>query len=202
MAVVVTSDWKLEEVAGRTYGMCRASWSEPFDRFDYERGFALPNPTNIRVAAQALIWALESVEGCDWLNRDEDTIIVSTKHKWLCEILTSPDRAPRWIRNGSWPKTQSGVKTLISKCHSLMEKLNRSKEDFVNLVYIEREEEDRATVDLDEHRTAEGFDMEGFVKKGAPKAEIEKALQETRMRGVMAQKLMTSGARCYRTKKL
>jgi hypothetical protein len=144
---------------------------------------------------------LESVQGCDWLKRDEDTVVVSTKHKGLYDLLASPERAPRWCRNDSWPKSQQHLKTLMSKCCKIMQDLNCAKEDFVTLVHIEREDEDRATIDLDEHRTEEGFDMESFVKKGAGGDEIEKALQETRMRGVMAQKLITSGARCYRTKK-
>ena len=196
--MIVTTDWKLEEVARRTYGMCQVSWSPPFDRFDFERGFALPNPTNIRVATQALAWALEAIDNCTWLKPDQDTVVVATKHKAVHELLTDPNKVSKWMKNDKWPKGYVAVKTLLTKCRSILDKMARA--DFVTLVYIEREEGDSAFVDLDANRTEEGFDMESFVKKGTPQAEIEQKLQETRMNGVMFNKLMTSGARCYRPK--
>lgn len=203
MAVIVTTDWKLEEVARRTYGMCHVSWSPPFDKFDFERGFTLPYPTNLRVAAQALAWALESIENCTWLKPDQDVVALATKHKILFELLTDPTKVARWVNDGKWPKSYTHVKTLLTKCHTTLTKFGGPRENeqvFITLVYIEREEGDTSFVDLDANRTEEGFDMEAMVKKGTPQAEIEKRLQETRMNGVMFNKLMTSGARCYRPK--
>ena len=77
MSVIITTDYKLNQVAGQTYGMCRCNWSAPFDRYDFEKGFVLPNPSKARVAAQALIWALESIRGADFLNPKQDTVIVA-----------------------------------------------------------------------------------------------------------------------------
>jgi hypothetical protein len=193
MAVTIIADWKLEEVGGKTFGVSYIHWSELHDDYDFEQGFALPDPTNIRVAAQSLILALQSVQGVVWLNPKEDTVILATKHKFLYEILT--ERMPVWINK--WPKSQQRIKMLAIKCYNLLEQLK----GFVTLVYIEREENDEAVVDLDENRTEEGFDMEGLTKKGATKEEMQRALEETRMRGVMAQKLLSSGARCYRPRK-
>lgn len=201
MAVIVTTDWKLEEVACRTYGMCKVSWAPPFDKFDFERGFALPNPTNIRVAAQALAWALEAIDSCTWFKPDQDTVIVATKHKTLHELLTDENKVPKWISHNKWPKSHVQAKALLTKCRSTLDKMiKKGGSDFITLVYIEREEGETPFVDLDANRTEEGFDMESFVKSGASQEEIEKKLQETRMNGVMFNKLMTSGARCYRPK--
>ena len=198
--MIITSDWKLERIGPQTYGMCMVKWNEPFQQYDFDRGFLLPNPTNIRVAAQSMVWALEAVSGCDWLVSGEDTIVIATKNKLLHDLLTMPDKIPRWCNTGRWPKSQIGVKALGTRCYNLMKQMNVKSDDFVTLVYIEREEGDEAVIDLDEHRTEDGFDMEGMSKNGATKDEIEEALQETRMRGVMAQKLKASGARCYRSK--
>lgn len=200
MAVIITTDWKLEEVARRTYGVCQVSWSPPFDKFDFERGFALPNPTSVRVAAQALVWALEAIDNCTWINKGRDAVVVATKHRALHEMLSDPNRVSKWMASGKWPRGHAPARALVAKCRSIMDSMASTNPDFLTLVYIEREEGDSAFVDLDANRTDEGFDMESFVKKETPQDEIEKKLQETRMNGVMFNKLMTSGARCYRQK--
>ena len=196
MSVIITTDYKLNQVAGQTYGMCRCNWSAPFDRYDFEKGFVLPNPSKARVAAQALIWALESIRGADFLNPKQDTVIVATKSKWLYELITL--RAGKAIASGRWPKSTVSIKTLATRCYTLIEMLNAEKKDFITLVYIEPEEGDDAIVDLDENRTEDGFDMHGLVQKGTSQTEIDKAFQKTRMNGVAAEKLLGSGARCYR----
>lgn len=195
MAVVISTDAKLEQVAGRTYGMCRCSWSPPFEQYDFERGFVLPNPTKLRVAAQAVLWALESIQGANFLNPEQDTVIVATKNKWLHEILTS--RMAKCLRTGKWPDSIKPVKALATKAFNMMQE----RKDFITLVCIEAENEDESIVDLDENRTDKGFDMDAMTKKGATPDEITQALQKTRMNGVMAEKLLTSGARCYRPQK-
>ena len=201
MAVIIASDWKIEEVGGRRYGMCYCRYSPPFDRFDCEQGFELPNPTGIRVAAQALMWALESIVTHEWINHRQDTVIVSTKHIHLYNVLNTPTMVAKWLETGRWPKSMTPCRTLVSKCFSLLKAYGEMREDFVTLVYVEREYDDIAEVDLDEDRTEEGFDMETHTKKGSSQEEIQKAFQETRMRGVLAEKLARSGARCYRQQK-
>ena len=198
--VIVVSDWVLEQVANRTYGMCKCSWSPPHNQYDCERGFVLPTPTSMRVAAQALVLALESVEGATFIDRRTDDVVVATKHQILYSILAEAGKVDRWIATGRWPKTFNSVKTLVSMCYRRLQALNSVRPQFATLVYIEREEDDKAVVDLDENRTEQGFDMEAMTKKGMKREEIEKSLQETRMRGVMADKLLASGARCYRPK--
>lgn len=201
MSVILTADWKLETVAGRVYGVCTASWSPPFDRFDHERGFTLPNPTHLRVAAQSLAWSLEAVAGCCWLKRGVDSVVVATKHGGLHDLLMNPSKVAAWRADNRWPKTQLPNKALLRKCDELLHALNDGGVDFVTLVYIEREQDDSAEIDLDENRTDEGFDIQSFMRRKATQEEIEKAVQETSMNGVRASKLLASGARCYRSGK-
>lgn len=192
--VVVVADWVIEEVAGQSFGMCKIKWAPPNDRYDFERGFVLPMPTCTRVAAQSLLFAMEAVEGASFIDPRKTDVAVGTKSRLLYELLTDPNKAKKWIEIGRWPKGHNALRALGTKCAEVLLRLSH----YATLVYIEREAGDEAVVDLDSHRTEKGFDVFGLMKSGATPDEIEKALIETRMRGVMAQKLLASNARCYR----
>jgi hypothetical protein len=194
--VVVLADWVVEEVGGKSFGMCRIKWAPPFDRFDFERGFVLPQPSCARVAAQALVLAIEAVEGAAFIDPKATDVAIGTKNKLLHDMLTDPNKALRWCDTGRWPKGHASLRVLVVKCLEGLLRLSK----YVSIVFIEREDGDDPVVELDKYRTEDGFDMEGMSKRGATPEELEKALQETRMRGVMAQKLLASDARCYRPK--
>ena len=192
--ILVMADGVIEEVGARTYGMCKVHWAPPHDRFDFERGFILPQPTCARVSAQAICLALDAVDSAAFVDPARDDVGVATKNKLLHDLATDPNKAMRWMQTGKWPQAHASLKSLLTKIVGNLKRM----EGHVSLVYVAREEGDDAVVDLDKHRTDDGFDMEGMKNRGASPQEIEKALMETRMRGVMAEKLMSSGARCYR----
>lgn len=177
--------------------MCNIKWAPPNDRFDLELGFALPQPTYARVAAQALLMTLEAVERAPFIDPTLADVAVGTKNKLIYDILADPNKAKTWQQTGRWPKGHASLRALLCKCLTMLEAMS----SYVTLVFIEREAGDDPIVDLDKHRTKDGFDFQGLQKQGASAQEIEKALQETRMRGVMAQKLMASNARCFRPRK-
>lgn len=194
---VVMADWVIEEVGGKSFGMCKTAWAPPHDRYDIERGFVLPQPTSARVAAMSLLMAIDAVERAKFVDPQTTDVAIGTKNKLLYDILSDPNKAKRWCDIGRWPQGHISLKALATKCLESLGKIS----SYAALVYVEREAGDESVVDLDKHRTDDGFDFEGLTKSGASPQEIEKALQETRMRGVMAQKLLSSDARCYRNAK-
>lgn len=193
MAVTIVADWKLERTCDRVFGVCYIEFSPPFDKFDFTQGFTLPNPTHQRCALQSVMTSIEAIRGCAFL-RDSQCIILATKHKMVHKLLTDPV----CIRNWSKPNSHVSNKTLIRKAFEMLETLDKN---IVTFVYVERDENDRAYIDLDEGRTNDGLDMEKMTAKGKTPEEIEEELRKTRMRGVMAQKLLGTGAKVYRVMK-
>ena len=192
MATTIMADWKLEETCGRIFGVCYIEFSPPYDKFDFAQGFTLTNPTSIRCALQSIIIAAEAIKGCAFL-QDSSCIVLATKHDMVFKLLSEPSCVRKWI-NGTWPKTQRANKTLLTKAFETLESLDKSVVTFVS---VERDPEDKAYVDLDEGRSTDGIDIDTNGKKTE---QIEAEMRDIRMRGVMAQKLFSTGAKCYRKK--
>lgn len=197
MATVIMADWILETTGGRLFGVCTIGFSPPYDKFDFTQGFTLPNPTHQRCALQSIITAMEAIRGCAFL-KESPCIVLTTKHNALYHLLTDVNYARKWIANNTWPKNQVGNKALIRKAIGMIDELDKSR---VTLVYVERDHSDKVFVDLDIGRTADGLDVDRMAAAGSKPEEIERELTDIRMRGVMAEKLLRSGARSFRLPK-
>jgi hypothetical protein len=73
--------------------------------------------------------------------------------------------------------------------------------ELVTFVCVDRDGKDPAYVDLDEGRNMDGLDVDKLRADGKKPEEIEVELRNTRMRGVMAQRLIVTGAKSYRNLK-
>ncbi len=176
--VTVLADWKLEQTCDRLFGVCTVEFSPPYDAYDFQRGFVLPNPTHARCAVQAIVYALEAARDISFM-REAGEIIIATKHRRMHHCLTEE-------------KSHPGA--LFHKAQALLGELR----DRVTLVYIPRDDGDESFVDLDKGRGEEGLDMDELSRQGNGAEQIDAELRKTRMRGVMAQRLIASGARTFR----
>ena len=188
--VVVTTDWKLEDAGGKTYGMCFVRVAPPYDHMNFKRGFSLPCPTHQRCALFSLILGMESIDSIP-VTTEKPEFIIATKHAWVCDTLVR-HKVDEWENKGHWPKHVAGVKGLLLRARDVMADLpGRS-----TLVFIPRDEDDAKRVNLISEK--EDTDVDAIAKKGGGQQEIEKALRDMRMRGVMINELMASGARSSR----
>jgi ribonuclease HI len=194
MAVTVVADYKLELTQSRLFGVCYIEFSPPLNQFDFHMGFALRNATHLRCALQAIITAVEAIHGCAFMQ--VPCVILATKNEEAYRLLTDPNCVTKWIKS-NWPKSQSANRTLLQKAYNQLASLNK---DVVTFVYIERELDDKAYVDLDQGRTVNGIDMDKVDKTRGQKY-IEDEINKIRQNGVMAKKLIGSGAKCYRPTK-
>jgi hypothetical protein len=190
--IVVTTDWKLEDAGGKTYGMCFVRVSPPYDHLNFKRGFSLPCPTHQRCALFALVLGMEMVDSIPAVT-ERPEFVIATKNSWICDTLVR-HKVDEWDGNSHWPKHTASVKGLLLRARDVMAELpGRS-----TLVYIPREDDDENHVDLISKE--EDTDVDAITKKGGGQQEIEKALRDMRMRGVMINELMASGARSSRAK--
>lgn len=195
--VVINTDWRLETARGKTYGMCFVRVSEPYSHLNFKRGFSLPNPTHTRCALFSLVLGLEMVDAVPVPKEQAASthFAVSTKNSWVHDTLTS-GRVGQWADKNSWPKhvTTNSLKNLLLRAHELIKELPKGAE----VVYIKRDDDDPSTVDLAD--TDESVDADAIANRGGGPEEIEKALREMRMKGVMINELLQSGAKCSRAK--
>ena len=189
--VVVTTDWKLEDAGGKTYGMCFVRVSPPYDHMCFKRGFSLPCPTHQRCALFAFILGMECVESIP-VTTERPEYVIATKHAWSCDTLVR-HKVDEWENRGRcWPKHTANVKGLLMRARDVMAGLPERS----TLVYIPRDKDDPNRVDL--IAKEEDTDVDAIAKKGGGPEEIEKALRDMRMRSVMINELMESGARSSR----
>lgn len=198
--VIVTTDWRLDQVATRVYGQCLITVSHPFDHLGYKRGFTLITPNSSRCAAMSLILGMELVESYLLDKKNVHSIIVSTKYKWLYDILTNGS-LKRWIDLNKWPKDISPSKRLYQRAYEILKDITMDAR--VSFVYIERDEDDKPFVDLaPEDEMKDGcVDVEAIAKRGGGKEAVEAAMQQMRMRNVLIDELFASGARSSRPQK-
>jgi len=119
--------------------------------------------------------------------------VIATKHSWICDALVR-HRVDEWENKSRWPKHALGLKGLLLRARDVMAELPGS----ATVVFIPRDEDDPSRVDLISKE--EDTDVDAITKKGGGQEEIEKALRDMRMRGVMINELMASGARSSRSK--
>lgn len=185
--VTVCTDWKLEDADGRLFGMCYVRHSPEFAHLDFKRGFPLVNPTHARCAMFALLLGFESSE-----NIPKDRVVVlSTKHKGVYETIIPGGLMDRWSRTGRWPPNSN--KNLCIRVREYIDAMP----DSWTFVYIDRDADDKATVSLkvDDDEVS----LEKMSGKG--KEAMEKHMQDVRMRNVMVDELLESGARGSRVPK-
>lgn len=196
--VIITADWKLEQAGGRTYGMAYVEISPPYQDGSIKRGFSLHSPTHQRCALFSLVLALEHV---DTIRTDSKIVdyAVCTKHRRVHDVLTDGS-VDKWEARGKWPPAFVHQRAMYLRARDLMRELAPRG---VNVLYIQRDEGDAPEVDLYPKEESEtgGVDLEKTMRDGG-KEGVEKAMRGMRMRGVMAQELVSSGARASRKKKL
>jgi len=191
--VIINTDWRLEDAAGRTYGMTYIRVAPPYESMSFKRGFSLHSPTHQRCALFSLILGLEHIDSIPVQSPDSTEFAVSTKHKQVYDVL-SGGKVDEWDGKGKWPRAFEHQKMMFLRARDLLREMGPDK---VTLLYIERESDDAAAVELYPKEEEKGVDMESVMKTGG-KEGIEKAMRDMRMRGVMAQELVMSGARASR----
>jgi hypothetical protein len=145
----------------------------------------------------SLILGLELVESHIISDENVELITISSKYKWLYDVLTNGS-AKRWIDQNKWPKDIRASKGLIQRAYDILYDLK--KDPRVTYVHINRDEDDKPTVDLTPKDGMKngGVDVEAIAKKGGGKEAVEAAMQSMRMRNVMIDELLASGARSSR----
>lgn len=196
--VIINSDWILETAGRRTFGQCIIRVSPPHDNLNFKRGFTLINPTDQRCALFSMILALETVSAIESPENLTDYAI-ATKHGWVHSTITS-GLIDKWEGMKQWPKGSAHMKLLLLRARDLYKELNAPDSTRPTIiVHIPREEGDKHHVELlseDGEVTTDGqIDADAILKKGGSKSDIEKAMRDLRMRTVMINELLSSGAR-------
>lgn len=192
--IIVSSDWKIQDVANKSFGQCIIHVSPPYNFMSFKRGFTLPMPNHQRCAVFSLIMAMELIESIPVEEGKEAEFVISTKHKWVYDTLNEK-KVTKWETRG-WPKEAAHMRGLLVRARDTLESLPKN----CTLVYIHREKGDEARINLtpeDEMKNG-GVDADAITKNGGGKDEIEKALRDMRMRNVMVDELLASGARASR----
>lgn len=193
--VVVTTDWKLEDAGAKTYGMCFVRVSPPYDHMNFKRGFSLPCPTHQRCALFALILGMELVDSIPVVT-ERPEFVISTKNAWVHDTLNR-HKVDEWEAKGHWPKHAASLRGLLLRAADVMADLPEGR---CTLVHIPRDDDDPDRVSL--LSKEEDTDVDSIVRNGGGQKEIEGALRDMRMKGVMMNELITSGALGSRPKKL
>ena len=189
MLVIVTTDWLLEDANGRTYGMCFVKFSPPYAHMNIKRGFSLHSPTHQRCALFALILGLEAVDKI--ANQKNNEVVISTKHRVVHDMLFK-GRVDAWLRTNRWPNGMIHLRNLLLRTRDLISDLP----DNCTVVCIARDGDDPSRTNLVTRE--KDLDVENILKEGGGKAEMEKRMIDARMRNVLVQELMQSGARASR----
>jgi hypothetical protein len=198
--VIVTTDWRLEQANGRTFGMCFVRFSAPYDSMNIKRGFNLHGPTHQRCALFSLVLGLEAVLDRNVFQNAGIEAVISTKSKRVHSLVTSGSDVDRWEATGRWPKDMVQLRNLLMRARDLAAELYETHPGSV-IVHIDRDKDEEASVNL--LKDADGVDMDAVAKEeGAGAGLIEKRLREMRMRGVMVEELLASGARGSRSGKM
>ena len=192
--VIINTDWKIETVGVKSFGMCFVRVSPPYNYMDFKRGFPLPNPTHQRCAIFSLILGLEMLDAIP-VETPRPRFVVSTKNKWLHSILGTGGALSKWRAANRWPSGISPMKGLLIRMGDMLSEMpSRS-----TVVLIERDSEDPPEINLE--TKDEDVDAEKIMKSGGGPDDIQKALRDMRMKNSMVQELLASGARGSRPKK-
>jgi hypothetical protein len=180
-ALIVITDWKIEETNGRIFGICMISFPPELKHLDATLGFKLPNPSSFRCALQSIIYAFEILQSTNNY-KPYSFVVIVTKHALVTNFINS--------------KSVKHTQGLYTKIHNHMSRFP------ADIIYVEREDGDEAYVNLDKGKTYDGIDMENIEKDefglNRTQEQIEEELRKIRMNGILFKKLVASGAKSYR----
>lgn len=194
--VTVCTDWNLGTTDRFMLGTCSVDVSPPCEHMSFSRGFPLHTPSHRRCALFALILGLELVDGNEELLKPGRLVAISTKSKWLMQVLAN---CARWRASGKWPKDSGAYRNMLTRVADLVDGLPPT----CKLVFVESE--DKPEVKLDEF--AEKDDDEKRIVMGDlekypdPRAEIDRRIRERKMRDNLLQKALATGAKIVPNKK-
>lgn len=191
--VIVNTDWKLETMGVKTFGMCFVRVSPPYDHMNFKRGFSLPNPSHPRCAIFAMILGAETVDSIE-VGTERPRYVIATKNKWLHSVIAN-GALDRWCNTNKWPGGVAHMKGLLIRLRDVLSELPERS----HIVCIERDKNDPAEIDLE--TKDDDVDAEKIMQKGGGQEAIQKALRDMRMKNTMVQELIASGARGSRPKK-
>jgi len=194
--IIINTDWTLEKADTRIYGMCSVDVSPPCSHLSFKRGFPLHTPTHARCGLFALILGLESVDRV-WECFRDARVVITTKNKWIYTVLFDSRQVDRWYSTNKWPPNVTQLKNLFLRARDLAREYNGK----VDVVGLDREEDEQCEVDLLDYSKSGGVDLDKVAsKQSSPsssscKQRLEKEMFNMRMRSVMVDELLTSGAR-------
>lgn len=193
--IIINTDWTLEEAGTRIYGMCSVTVSPPCDHLSFKRGFPLHTPTHTRCGLFALILGLESIDRV-WQTIPNARVVVTTKNKWLYSVLFDSPQVDKWETANKWPPSVMQLKNLLLRARDLA----REYHGRIDVVGIDRDGDEQCEVDLLDYSKSGGVDLDKTVSGHSGdslscKQRLEKEMFNMRMRSVMVDELLSSGAR-------
>jgi hypothetical protein len=195
--VAVNTGWKLGTTDRFVVGTCSVDVSYPCEHMSFSRGFPLYSPGHRRCALYALILGLELVDGNEELLKEGRLIAISTKSKWVVQSL---ENSKRWRAAGKWPKDSGSYRNMLTRVADLVESLPPS----CRLVLVEDGEES-SEVKLDEFAAQEDEEkrivMDDLKNYPDPQAELGRRIRERKMREILLQKALATGAKIVPNRK-
>lgn len=196
LPVIIVTNWRLDIVLGRTYGICSIDAPKEFVECSFKRGFPFTNPTHARCALFSLVMGMEQVLCSNRLCCGKFIVAVVTKSKSVRDLVIG-DRASsvRVWANNSWKKPlriAGYSKQFMRDVYTKLDTLRANK--IGDVVYIEDNSNENVNM-LTEHKVHLDIDPEtDYGKDTGDKDEIKTS--DAKHRNVLRQELMeTSGAR-------
>lgn len=201
--VVIVTNWRLDIVQGRAYGICSVEAPEEFKDHTFKRGFPLTDPTHTRCAVFALVMAMEQVLCSGELMSGKFHTVIVTKCKAAADFILGPraETARKWASDPRRkPIKMSGFsKKFVQDLFGMMDIL-RAKE-IADVVHIEESEEDKQNGTLLTEHTVH-LDIDPEEDYGKPSVEKDASedirASDAKHRNLLRQELLILGARSGR----
>lgn len=209
-SMVLVTDWRLDIVQGKTFGICMVLAPEGYRHYGFKRGFPLSDPTHIRCAIFAAVLGMEQiVNSPDVLARRVFGVVV-TKSPIVARILVGEGAAAirRWVGDARRSPTRMygyGRQFLGAMC-SLMDDIRAM--GVGDLVYTPDASDGRRRggllsehtvhLDIDPELDYDGKDAAGRAAAARDGDGEDIITGDAKQRNALRQELLLSGARASR----
>lgn len=208
ISVVLVTNWRIDVIQGRTYGVCSVNAPEEFKEMTFKRGFPLTDPTHTRCAVFAVVLGMEQTLCSKELCSGKFRAAIVTKSKVASDMLigAQADGVRRWADNPSQkPLKKAGFsKKFMLQAFGMLDTLRRT--GIADVVFVddsddEKHEENLLTahtvhLDIDPEK-----DYDGSAASSNGDADELKA-SSAKHRNLLRQELLALGVRSSRAGKM
>lgn len=193
--VILTTDWRLDVVQGRTFGVCFVEAPPEHKECSFKRGFPLPNPTHSRCAVFAVMLGLEQLLCSPTLNSGGFVTAVVTKSEVAGDVLVGKrsDATRKWASDPrSKPLKVAGYgKQFLRDVFATIDDVKRL--GIGEVVYVPEEKDERGRSLMDSHTTHLDIDPDTDYE-WADKSFDEQRMIDIRQRHLLCDELLRSAA--------